>query len=169
MTEDTGDLEGIYSYKDQNVSFAVTVTRNNAIFIFMNDKYTDEVANQKFKDIMIKQFNNRGVLLENGKYYRIYIPKDDFYHFKQHVLNNESTTKWNTYVGSINVHGTWLSKAKAKAIEEDQSRTNMEAAISGTYPKDKEAKSKGGKSKHSHRNPTKRRRNRRGNRKTKKN
>lgn len=159
-------LDGTYSYDNQNVRFNVFVDETRgSTFLFQLDNTPDHTAKKKFIELMQTQFNNHGrayLVQDNSVGYIINIPKADYDYFKEHVLDNQSTTKWTTYVGRATVTGTWKSK-KAKAIEDDQLRAKLEESIRGTV------RNEGGKSKHSHRKPTKRRRNRRRNRKTKKN
>ncbi len=99
---------------------------------------------------------------DDGSTY-ITITKNAFQSFKKDVLDKDMEWKNVEQINKIvpSVPGKWMSTKRMELINEDKAREQAESSISGTV-----RTHTGGST---HRKPTKRRRNRRGNRKTKKN
>jgi hypothetical protein len=75
-----------------------------------------------------------------GTPFTAHVTKESFKKFKEQVLNKD--VPW-TNIQQIkevaSVPGTWLTNTKADAIDEETSRANAQASISGTYPESQKA------------------------------
>ena len=145
------ELNGIYSDGGHVASFETVILKDKIMLFFEN--INPEEHETKFQEWLNTVFKKRILYINtqtnpNSKpSYHILITPADFEYFKENVLNKE-ITKWNICVDTTPVNGTWRTNDYiVKSYRGGSSR----------------------KSKRIHRKPTKRRRNRRGNRKTKKN
>lgn len=148
-------LNGIYSSDNHVASFG-TVRLDDQIMLFfqnMNQNENEKDFNSWLDEVFdnkVKSYAKRDTNSNSKPTYTTLITPAEFEYFKEHVLNKE-ITKWNICVKSTTVNGTWRTNDyMADIVESYQGGSSR-------------------KSKRIHRKPTKRRRNRRGNRKTKKN
>jgi hypothetical protein len=144
-------LKGIYSDGTHVASFETSKLNERITLFFQNMNQNENEKNFKswldevFKKKVINSYAARN---RNSKpMYSISITPADFEYFNKSVLNKE-ITEWDICVDTTTVKGTWRTNEYiVRSYDGGSSR----------------------KSKRTHRKPTKRRRNRRGNRKTKKN